>query len=76
MRLTDMIQENDPLRAEKKEALFIARDLHYGEKTYERIVSAQTEIQIDNALRTGRNVGSELKFNKIIKNGSQFVAYC
>lgn len=76
MRLTDMIPENDPLKAAKKEALFIARDLHYSDKTYERIVSAQTEIQIDNALRTGRNVGNEFKFNKVTKNGTSFVAYC
>ena len=32
MRLTDMIPENDPLKAAKKETLFIARDLHYSEK--------------------------------------------
>ena len=40
------------------------------------ILESKSEIQIDNALRTGRNVGNELKFNKVTKNGTSFVAYC
>ena len=76
MRLIDMIPENDPLKGEKKDALRIARDLHYSNEVMERIVEAKNEIQIDNALKFGRGGGNDMKFRTTIKNGTNALVYC
>jgi hypothetical protein len=75
-RWYEKIEENDPLKGEKEEAITLAIELMYPTEIMEKILEAKTEIQIDNALKTGRCVGNELKFSKVIKNGASIVAYC
>ena len=70
------IPDKDPLKQYKKNAIKIAVDLSYKTEVFDMILESKSEIQIDNALRTGRNVGNEFKFNKVTKNGTSFVAYC
>ena len=65
MRLTDMIPKNDPLKGEKKDALRIARELHYSNEVMERIIAAKTEIQIGNALTFGRGGGNRVEYRRI-----------
>lgn len=75
-RWIEEISDNDPLREEKKEAMEIAADLFYKTPVFEKILAATNGIQISNALKSGRNVGNDLKFCNVTKNGSSYVAYC
>lgn len=70
------IPDKDPLKQYKKNAMKIAADLSYKTEVFNRILESKSEIQIYNALKSGRNVGNDLKFCNVTKNGSSYVAYC